>query len=90
MGVPQIGRYAVLSILKAMGQSNAAIDMLYLWCIRNKLTINFLKTKHLLIPRNEVQEGNSEHKHINVSTFILSNVSSYHFLGIDRDIILNF
>ena len=25
--------------IKAMGQSNAAMDMLYLWCIRNKLTI---------------------------------------------------
>ena len=32
--------------IKAMGQSNAVMDMLYLWCIRNKLTIHFLKTKH--------------------------------------------
>ena len=32
--------------IKAIGQSNAAMDMLYLWCIRNKLTINFSKTKH--------------------------------------------
>ena len=76
--------------MKAMGQSNAAMDMLYLWCIRNKLTINFSKTKHMLIPRNEVQEGKSEHKHINVSTFILNNVSSYHYLGIDLDKYLTF
>ena len=73
-----------------MGQSNAAMDMLCLWCIRNKLTINFSKTKHMLIPRNEVQEGKSEHKHINVSTFILNNVSSYHYLGIDLDKYLTF
>ena len=76
--------------IKAMGQSNAAMDMLYLWCIRNKLTINFSKTKHMLIPRNEVQEGKSEHKHINVGTFILNNVSSYHYLGIDLDKYLTF
>ena len=34
-------------VIKAMGQSNAAMDMLYLWCIRNKLTNNFSKTKHV-------------------------------------------
>ena len=75
--------------IKTMGQSNAAMDMLYLWYIRNKLTIHFSKTKHMLIPRNEVQEAKSEHKHINVSTFILSNVSSY-YLGIDLDKYLTF
>ena len=44
----------------------------------------------MLMPRNEVQEGKSEHKHINVSTFILSNVSSYYYLGIDLDKYLTF
>ena len=44
----------------------------------------------MLIPRNEVQEGNSEHKLINVSTFIFSNISSYHYLCIDLDKYLTF
>ena len=44
----------------------------------------------MLIPRNEVQEGNSIHKHINVITFKLSYVSSYHYLGIDLDKYLTF
>ena len=31
------------------------MNKLYSWCIRNKLTINFKKTKHMMIFRNNAQ-----------------------------------
>ena len=64
--------------------------LLHQWCIINKVTINFSKTKHMLIPRNTAHETNVEHSFIRTSNVSLENVSIYHYLGIDLDKNLSF
>ena len=61
------------------------IATLHEWCLRNKLTINFDKTKHMLVPRNDVCEQLVCSKKIILGGSTLENVSVYHYLGIDLD-----
>ena len=69
----------------AIRTNESAMNKLHSWCIRNKLTINFKKTKHMMIYRtvNQIKEGTTAAMHIGDKC--LDNVSSYHYLGIDLD-----
>ena len=60
------------------------INKLYNWCNEKKFTINFKKTKHMMIFRNK-QLQNSDNLNIEIENKHIENVISYHYLGIDLD-----
>ena len=64
---------------------NVNMVLIHQWCIINKISINFSKTKHMLIPRNTAHETTVEHSYMRTSNVSLENVSIYHYLGIDLD-----
>ena len=74
----------------AMSDMTNYVTILNKWCILNKLTINFKKTKHMLVPRHENDEISVSLNKIKVGDQELENVASYHYLGIDLDKQLNF
>ena len=62
------------------------INILYNWCNKNKLTINFKKTKHMMILRNrQLQNPDNFNFNIEVENKHIENVVSYHYLGVDLD-----
>ena len=70
--------------------SENVLQRLYRWCQINKLTINFKKTKHMMIFRNNIAMNNMENSTVRIENNILDNVTSYHYLGIDLDSNLTF
>ena len=50
-----------------------------------KLTINFKKTKHMMITRKEGAEQDALTPPIIIGTNRIENVLSYHYLGVDLD-----
>ena len=66
------------------------LNSLYNWCLKNKLTINFKKTKHMMIFRNNKQEKDSENLTIKIGNEKIDSVSTYHYLGIDLDSTLSY
>ena len=76
--------------IQAMVINNESISKLHRWCISNKLTINFSKTKHMLIPRNDESIALTEGSRISIGENCLENVNMYHYLGVDLDRHLSF
>ena len=72
-------------ILISKQANEIAMNKLYSWCIRNKLTINFKKTQHMRIFRNNAQIKESNGSTICIGDIHIDNVSAYHCLGIDLD-----
>ena len=66
------------------------LNSLYNWCLKNKLTINFKKTKHMMIFCNNKQEKDNANLTIKIGTEKIDNVSTYHYLGIDLDSTLSY
>ena len=67
-------------------QSNEVImNRLFNWCNVNKLTINFKKTKHMMIYRNNQYTKEDDPPIIKVNSEPIDNVQTYHYLGIDLD-----
>ena len=68
----------------AQEKNKAVIKRLHSWCVKNKLTINFKKTKHMVIHRDSTTTLDNEIK-IKVGNNYIENVSIYHYLGVDLD-----
>ena len=69
----------------AIDKTNLQLQNLYAWCTNNKLTINFKKTKHMMITRKEGAEQDALTPSIIIGTNRIENVLSYHYLGVDLD-----
>ena len=69
----------------AQKKNQTVINSLYNWCIRNKLTINFKKTKHMMISRRHNLDPVQQNTHIKIGIDNIENVSMYHYLGVDLD-----
>ena len=67
----------------ASKSNEESMNKLYNWCIKNKLTINFKKTKHMMIFRKK----NHDHRvpTLKIHDKKIDNVLTYHYLGIDLD-----
>ena len=61
------------------------IDYTSRWCIRNKLTVNAKKTKHMLVLRNKDLINTVEALSVNFAGAMLGNVPKYKYLGVDLD-----
>ena len=61
------------------------LNSLYNWCLKNKLTINLKKTKHMMIFLNNKQEKDIENLTIKIVNKKIDYVSTYHYLGKDLD-----
>ena len=58
---------------------------LYNCCIKNKLTINFKKTKHMMITPKINTNQIVRNRNIKVGDNCIENVHIYHYLGVDLD-----
>ena len=57
------------------------LNSLYNWCLKNKLTMNFKKTKHMMIFCNNKQEKDNANLTIKIGTEKIDNVSTYQLSG---------
>ena len=55
------------------------------WCITNKMTVNAKKTKHMLVLRTRDGIDKSDIPSVSFDNALLSNVTSYKYLGVDLD-----
>ena len=69
----------------AVNKNNSQMMKLYNWCTNNKLTINFKKTKHMLIVRKEGLGIDDTTPPIVIGPEQIENVEAYHYLGVDLD-----
>ena len=69
----------------AINKNNSQMMKLYNWCTNNKLTINFKKTKHMLIGRKKRLGYRGYNAPIVIGPKQIENVEAYHYLGVDLD-----
>ena len=74
-----------LSPVRASKVNEEIMNRLYKWCMVNKLTINFKKTKHMMIWRHNNILKERDNLFIHVGGAKIDNVTCYHYLGIDLD-----
>ena len=68
----------------AMAEANMCFNSLIHWCNENKLTLNYGKTKHMLVG-NKIPVNRCRHAQIIAPNTCLSNVQSYNYLGVEID-----
>ena len=61
------------------------LDSVSVWCQANKLTVNTKKTKQMLVLRSNDYDNDVEALQVRINDNALSNVTTYRYLGIDRD-----
>ena len=66
------------------------MNSLYNWCLKNKLTTFFKKSKHMMIFHKNKQIKDNENLTMKIGTEKIYNVSTYHYLDIDRDSTLSY
>ena len=69
----------------ARDKNEAIMVKLYNWCIKNKLTTNLKKTKHMMILRKNNPQQSQNNTRIKIGNDHIENVSMYHYLGVDLD-----
>ena len=97
-GEAEIIMYADDTVLLTSGVTHQCVTekmqrvttILTQWCIKNKLTINTNKTKHMLISRTGGNPTQISDYSIDVNGVALNNVSMYKYLGVYLDNTLKF
>ena len=69
----------------AVQEMQEILDYTSRWCVRNKLTVNAKKTKHMLVLRNKDLITTVEALSVNFAGAMLGNVPTYKYLGVDLD-----
>ena len=69
---------------------NQELNSMYLWCTRNKLTINVKKTKTMTFASTNKLKRTPFVPHIRMGNATLDNVPSYKYLGVTLDSTLSF
>ena len=74
-----------LDPLVATKGMQVVLDKVLAWCETNKMTVNAKKTKHMLVLRTKNGIEESSALNVTFNKTVLSNVTSYKYLGVDVD-----
>ena len=69
----------------ACEKNEIVINKHFKWCNTNTVTLNFNKTKHMMIYRNSNYTNENTPTNIKIENTQIDNIQSYHYLGIDLD-----
>ena len=72
-------------LITGVQEMQEILDYISRWCVRNKLTVNAKKTKHMLVLRNKDLINTVEALSVNFAGAMLGNVPTYKYLGVDLD-----